>query len=104
MSHGVPILSAGTREGKNDINARIDYFAFGIDLKTERPTPAKIAKGVTRILADKRFSQNVARVRAEFETYRPLDLIDGFISADDPITTSRVISAERDQPRAAAAG
>ena len=103
LSNGVPVLSAGVREGKNDINARVDYFGFGIDLKTERPTPAKIAKGVTRVLADKRFSQNVARVRAEFETYRPLDLIDGFISADDPITSSRVISAERDQPRVAAA-
>ena len=103
LSNGVPVLSAGVREGKNDINARVDYFGFGIDLKTERPTPAKIAKGVTRILTDKRFSQNVARVRAEFETYRPLDLIDGLISADDPITTSRVISAERDQLRAAAA-
>ena len=103
LSNGVPIVSAGVREGKNDINARVDYFGFGIDLKTERPTPAKIAKGVTRVLADKRFSQNVARVRAEFETYRPLDLIDGFISADDPITSSRVISAERDQPRVAAA-
>jgi UDP:flavonoid glycosyltransferase YjiC (YdhE family) len=104
LSNGVPVLSAGVREGKNDINARVDYFGFGIDLKTERPTPTKIAKGVTRILADKRFSQNVARVRAEFETYRPLDLIDGFISADDPITTSRDISEERDRPRAAAAG
>jgi UDP:flavonoid glycosyltransferase YjiC (YdhE family) len=104
LSHGVPVVSAGVREGKTDINARIDYFGFGIDLKTERPTPAKVAKGVTRILADKRFSQKVASVRAEFETYRPLDLIDAFISADDPITSSRVISAERDQPRAAAAG
>jgi UDP:flavonoid glycosyltransferase YjiC (YdhE family) len=83
LSNGVPVLSAGVREGKNDINARVDYFGFGIDLKTERPTPATITKGVTRILADKRFSQNVARVRAEFETYRPLDLIDCYIFATD---------------------
>jgi UDP:flavonoid glycosyltransferase YjiC (YdhE family) len=104
LSNGVPVLSAGVREGKNDINARVDYFGFGIDLKTERPTPAKIAKGVARILTDKRFSQNVARVRAEFETYRPLDLIGGFISAGEPSTASRAISAEMDQPRVAAAG
>jgi UDP:flavonoid glycosyltransferase YjiC (YdhE family) len=104
LSNGVPVLSAGVREGKNDINARIDYFGFGVDLKSERPTPAQIAKGVTRILTDKRFAQNVARVRAEFDTYRPLDLIDGFISADDPITASRVVRAESDLPRAAAAG
>ena len=45
LRNGVPVLSAGVREGKNDINARIDYFGFGIDLKTERPTTEKIAKG-----------------------------------------------------------
>jgi UDP:flavonoid glycosyltransferase YjiC (YdhE family) len=83
LSKGVPVLSAGVREGKNDINARIDYFGFGVDLKTERPTSEKIAKGVTRVLGDKHFAQNVERVRAEFETYRPLDLIDGFVAARD---------------------
>jgi MGT family glycosyltransferase len=83
LRKGVPVLSAGSREGKNDINARIDYFGFGIDLKTERPTPEKIAKGVTRVLGDKRFAQNVERIRAEFETYRPLELIDGFVAAGD---------------------
>jgi UDP:flavonoid glycosyltransferase YjiC (YdhE family) len=104
LSNGVPVLSAGVREGKNDINARVDYFGFGVDLKSEGPTPAKIAKSVTRILTDERFARNVARVRAEFETYRPLDLIDGLMSEDNPITASRVARAERDQPRAAAAG
>ena len=83
LSHGVPILSAGTREGKNDINARIDYCRFGVDLKTERPTPKKVAKGVRRVLGDKRFAQNVERIRAEFRTYHPLDLIDGYITAGD---------------------
>lgn len=83
LSHGVPILSAGTREGKNDINARIDYLGFGVDLQTERPTPEKIAKGVNRVLADKRFAQNVERIRAEFGTYHPLDLIEGFVAEGD---------------------
>jgi UDP:flavonoid glycosyltransferase YjiC (YdhE family) len=83
LSKGVPVLSAGVREGKNDINARIDYFGLGIDLKTEHPTPAKIAKGIARVLGDKRFAQSVERIRAEFETYRPLDLIDEYVAAED---------------------
>ncbi len=90
LSHGVPILSAGTREGKNDINARIDYCRFGVDLKTERPTPEKIAKGVRRVLGDKRFAQNVERIRAEFRTYDPLDLIDGYITAGDAASLSEL--------------
>jgi UDP:flavonoid glycosyltransferase YjiC (YdhE family) len=83
LSNGVPVLSAGVREGKNDINARIDFFGFGVDLKTEHPTPEKIAKGIGRVLGDQRFAQNVERIRKELETYRPLDLIDGFMVAED---------------------
>jgi UDP:flavonoid glycosyltransferase YjiC (YdhE family) len=90
LSHGVPILSAGTREGKNDINARIDYCGFGVDLQTERPTPEKIAKGVTRVLGDKRFAKNVERIRAEFRSYNPLDLIDGYVAAGDAASLSEL--------------
>ena len=90
LSRGVPVLSAGVREGKNDINARVDYLGFGIDLKTERPTPQRIAKGVARVLADKRFAGNVARIRAELETYAPLDLIDGLVAADGAVEPQRV--------------
>jgi UDP:flavonoid glycosyltransferase YjiC (YdhE family) len=90
LSHGVPILSAGTREGKNDINARIDYFGFGVDLKTERPRPERIAKGVTRVLGDKRFAENVERIRAELTTYHPLDLIDGYVAAGDVASLSEL--------------
>jgi UDP:flavonoid glycosyltransferase YjiC (YdhE family) len=100
LSHGAPVLSAGVREGKNDINARIDYFGFGIDLKTERPTTQKIANGVTRVLADKRIAQNVERIRAEFETYRPLDLIDGFIAAADTDEPALVGASRTYQPAA----
>ena len=75
LSKGVPVLSAGTREGKNDINARIDYFGVGVDLRTERPAAKKIGAGVERILRDRSVAANVARLRAEFEAYEPLELI-----------------------------
>jgi MGT family glycosyltransferase len=75
LASGLPLLSAGKREGKNDINARIDYFGVGIDLRTERPTPKQIARGVERILADQRYAARVASVRAELDAYDPLDLI-----------------------------
>jgi UDP:flavonoid glycosyltransferase YjiC (YdhE family) len=90
LSKGVPVLSAGVREGKNDINARVDYLGLGIDLKTERPTRDKIATGVARILGDRRFAQNVARIRAEFESYRPLELIDRFISDGDEVAAASI--------------
>jgi MGT family glycosyltransferase len=75
LANGVPVLSAGTREGKNDINARVDHFGVGIDLRTERPTAARIARGVERILADGGYARRVARLREEFQRYEPVDLI-----------------------------
>lgn len=75
MSHGVPVVTAGTREGKNDINARVSYNRLGVDLRTERPTPRQIADGVREVLADQAIAGNVRRVRAELESYDPLTTV-----------------------------
>jgi hypothetical protein len=82
-SHRTPTSPSADAAARNDINARIDYFGFGVDLKTERPTRERIAKGASRVLGDKRFAQNVEKIRAEFGTYHPLDLIDGYVAAGD---------------------
>jgi UDP:flavonoid glycosyltransferase YjiC (YdhE family) len=89
LAKGIPILSAGTREGKNDINARIDYFGLGINLRTEHPTPKNIARGVARILADPRFAGNVARVRAELESYDPFELIERYLALHSTVAPTR---------------
>ncbi|MDT5026852.1 MAG: hypothetical protein QOE61_3278, partial [Micromonosporaceae bacterium] len=82
LSHGVPVLAAGLREGKNDINARLAYRHLGIDLKTERPTPAQLSRGVADLLANDTVRQNVARIRAELQSYQPFDIIDRQLAAD----------------------
>ncbi len=80
LSHGVPLLTAGIREGKNDINAHVDYFGVGIDLRTESPKPGDIRRAAERILSEPRWKQNVARLRSEFNDYRPNELIDAYLS------------------------
>ena len=77
----VPIVSAGKLEAKNDINARLAYRGFGLDLKTERPKPGQIAAGVTRVLGDPSFKENVARVSAELKACRPLETMEPAIVA-----------------------
>ena len=52
LSHGVPVVAAGTREGKNDNNAHIDYLGLGINLRTERPTADKLKRAVYTVLGD----------------------------------------------------
>lgn len=85
MCHGVPVVGAGKREGKNDINARIAYNRLGIDLRSERPTASRIAAAVRRALDDHQITTNVARLRAELNSYDPMAIIETALHAE-PLT------------------
>ena len=80
LSKGVPLLTAGVREGKNDVNAHVDYFGVGIDLRTENPKPADIRRAAERIASEPHWKQNVARLRDELREYHPNDLIDAYLT------------------------
>ena len=71
MRNGVPVVGAGKSEGKNDVAARIGYNHLGIDLRTERPKPARIRAAVRRVLDNPTYASNVDTVRAELESYDP---------------------------------
>ncbi len=74
--HGVPVVGAGKREGKNDVNARVGYNRLGIDLRSERPKPAAIRKAVRAVLEDPTYATEVANLRAELESYDPVAIIE----------------------------
>lgn len=80
LSKGVPVLAAGIREGKNDVNAHVDYFRVGLDLRTESPKPTDIQQAAERILREPQWKQNVARLRDELSGYHPNELIDAYLS------------------------
>lgn len=71
----VPIVSAGKSEAKNDINARLAYRHLGYDLKTEHPSPARIAAAVRRVIADPTYKASIRRVAADLRAHRPVDTI-----------------------------
>jgi len=84
--HGVPVVGAGKREGKNDINARIGYNKLGIDLRTECPTPAAIRKAVHRLLDDPAYAGRIAVLRAELESYDPVATIENALLEETATT------------------
>jgi UDP:flavonoid glycosyltransferase YjiC (YdhE family) len=88
LRHGVPILAAGKNEMKNDGNARLDYRGLGIDLRTERPTPKQVVRGVARVLAEERLGKNLTGIRAELESHRPFEIIDRCLAADSAAVTA----------------
>jgi UDP:flavonoid glycosyltransferase YjiC (YdhE family) len=89
LSKGVPLLTAGIREGKNDINAHVDYFKVGIDLRTEEPKAADIRRAAERLLSEPRWKQNVARLRDEFSAYEPYELINAALAQGAASTPER---------------
>jgi UDP:flavonoid glycosyltransferase YjiC (YdhE family) len=101
LVRGVPILAAGKLEGKNDVNARLDFRGLGLDLRTERPTAKQIARGVARVLGDARYRENVARVKEELASYRPFEIIeraleeDGIVAPKDPRRRGMGLSGRR---------
>jgi UDP:flavonoid glycosyltransferase YjiC (YdhE family) len=71
VRHGVPVIGAGKREGKNDINARVEHNGLGVDLRSERPKATAIRRAVDKVLGDPSYTARVAEVGAELETYAP---------------------------------
>ncbi len=86
MRHGVPVLGAGKTEGKNDIDARVGYNRLGVDLRSERPKPARIRAGVRRVLGDPSFAANVSALRAELASYDPMARIEDALR-DESLST-----------------
>jgi len=84
--HGVPVVGAGKREGKNDINARVGYNKLGIDLRSEHPKPAAIRKAVQTVLDDPTYTTNVAALRAELHAYDPITTIENTILNESATT------------------
>ncbi|WP_457099947.1 glycosyltransferase [Microbacterium sp. P5_E9] len=76
LSHGVPLLTAGTREGKGDINARLAYRGLAVDLRTETPSARAIARGADRVLKDAEMQSRVAVVKAALAAYDSVGIIE----------------------------
>jgi MGT family glycosyltransferase len=70
LAHGVPLICAGKSEDKPEICARIDWLGAGIDLKTDRPTPAQIQAAVSKILAEQSYqhrARNLQKIMSEYD-------------------------------------
>lgn len=82
LSKGVPVVGAGVREGKNDINARVEHFGVGINLRSERPSAPQVANAVDRVLAEPSFRQRAQGLRDEITRYRSLEIIGDYVARE----------------------
>lgn len=79
IKHKLPMVAAGLYELKNEICARIGYFKYGINLKTETPTPEAICQAAIEIMEDKSYKDNVSRLCGEFDSYHSNELSAAYI-------------------------
>jgi MGT family glycosyltransferase len=75
LAHGVPLVIAGDSEDKPEVAARVRWSGVGIDLRTGKPAPAKIARAVRRVLADPSYTARAQVLSAEIAATSPLDTI-----------------------------
>lgn len=87
LSHATPLLVAGTREGKGDINARLAYRGLAVDLRTEHPSARAIARGARRALEDDGMRDRLAATASALAAYDSVGLIERALLTslkDDP--------------------
>jgi MGT family glycosyltransferase len=67
LAHGVPIVAAGRTADNVEVNARVAHSGVGINLRTQRPTPAQLRGAVRRVLAEPNFRERARSVQREIK-------------------------------------
>jgi UDP:flavonoid glycosyltransferase YjiC (YdhE family) len=81
LRHGVPVVGAGTREGKNDVNVRVAVNGLGVDLRRERPGAARVRRAVERVLGNATITANAKRLGVELGRYDAVRTIAAAVEA-----------------------
>ena len=86
LRHGVPIVSAGGKEDKPEVGARVAWSGVGRRIRTEGPTPRALRRAILAVLNQPRYrhaSQRVATQMAEAPGFPGLAVIvDELVTAD----------------------
>ncbi len=65
LAHGVPVVVAPGKEDKVEVAARVVWSGTGVNLRRQRPSGARVRRGVRRVLADPRFRTAATRIGTE---------------------------------------
>ncbi|MFD5214563.1 glycosyltransferase [Microbacterium sp. NPDC058345] len=87
LRHGVPVVVAPGKEDKNEVAARVAWSGAGLNLRTQRPSPARLRRGVERVLREPSYRAAARRIGTDIARSAGSA---GFVSAvDDVIAKSR---------------
>jgi UDP:flavonoid glycosyltransferase YjiC (YdhE family) len=75
LAHGVPLVVAGDSEDKPEVAARVRWSGVGVDLRTGRPAPARLATAVRRVLEQPSFRTRATALQIEIAQTDALETI-----------------------------
>ena len=92
LASSVPLVAAGRTEEKPEVCARVAWAGVGINLKTNRPSPARIREAVQAILSDPQYKLNAMRIQTDFARHdAPVEasiLLERLAATKRPVTVS----------------
>ncbi|MEJ5914872.1 glycosyltransferase [Pseudokineococcus sp. 1T1Z-3] len=84
LAAGVPLVVAGRTEEKPEVAARVAWSGTGIDLRTQRPSPAQLRAAVTRLVQESHFRERAGVLAAEYAALdapsRCVDLLEQLVA------------------------
>jgi MGT family glycosyltransferase len=69
ISHGIPIISAGLTEDKEEVSAHVQWSGAGIDLRTNQATPEAIKHAVDEIFTQPSYGERAQQLSLEFASH-----------------------------------
>jgi UDP:flavonoid glycosyltransferase YjiC (YdhE family) len=86
--HGIPIVSAGLTEDKEEVSAHVQWSGAGIDLRTNQATPEAIRYAVDEIFTQPSYRERARQLALEFTTHDIKAELLGLIEKCVPETVS----------------
>lgn len=65
LSHGIPVVVAGSTEDKAEVAARVRWSGVGIGLRTDTPSPERVRRAVDTVLSDPKYRHRARVMAAE---------------------------------------
>lgn len=83
-SHGIPVISAGMTEDKEEVSALVQWSGIGIDLRTQRPSVEQLRDAVSKVLDDPSYRQRAEDIAREYAACPSEDALLEAIATFDP--------------------
>ena len=93
LAHGVPLVVAGRTEDKAEVCSRVAWSGVGIDLRTDRPTPAAVRDAVREVLGTPAYAERArilaATAPSELAAKRATELLAALATTARPAVSPR---------------